>query len=827
MSLIRNSALGFFLVLSLAVFGKSISAAAPVLMQSNAARGAGVGALSVAFPSDNSAGNLIIVFVRMSTTYESVAISDTAGNNYATAVSQVQSADGHQVFLFYAANIKGGPNSVTSAFSATNNHPWLSIYEFSGLSQTNPLTQVSHAQGGDASPFAGLVSTTAAGALAFVGSGFPAALFSGGTANSGPGFTMLQQDTANERGATEAGILPGPGQFQTGFTLSSATNWTAVAAVFQPAGGPPVPPPPPPPPPPSLSGHYEYVFVSPNVYVYDIDHSFQLVKQFVLPVGVPIRGATVGVPTNTLYVSYGGDGGSNGTGSLVAYDLIADTVLWNIQYPNGVDSMAITPDGKTIYMPSGEADPAGMWFVIDASNGNVTGTIQGGVNPHNTVMSLDGSNVYLLPRASNNVSVVSTATNTIVRTIGPVLDGVRPSTINGTQSLIFMTSTTFLGFQVGDINTGAVLYTVPIAGFSVPPGYPPGLPYSHGISLSPDEKELWVMDGSNSYVHVFDVTGLPGAPPNQIADLQLSRPVSGLVTPCNYDCTRDGWLHHSRDGRYVFVGDSGDVIDTTTRKAVVNLDPLYNTRVMLEIDWQNGAPVFTTTRYGRGYVTQPAVPPEPPPQPPPRPPVPISLIQSASNGASYVSSISVSFPANNTAGNLIIAALRMSTVTQGMSVSDTAGNQYATAVHQTQDADGSQIYLLFAKKIAGGPNTITVTFTGTNNHPWLSVYEYSGLNQTNPLDQTVQAQGNGAVPSAGPATASTANELAFSELGLPATLFAGSVSPGAGDTLLLQNTGTSRAATENAVLMSPGQFTSSFNLSGATNWSLAVAIFKQ
>ena len=169
----------------------------------------------------------------------------------------------------------------------------------------------------------------------------------------------------------------------------------------------------------------------------------------------------------------------------------------------------------------------------------------------------------------------------------------------------------------------------------------------------------------------------------------------------------------------------------------------------------------------------------------------------------------------------------MSTVTQGMSVSDTAGNQYATAVHQTQDADGSQIYLLFAKKIAGGPNTITVTFTGTNNHPWLSVYEYSGLNQTNPLDQTVQAQGHSAVPSAGPATASTANELAFSELGLPATLFAGSVSPGAGDTLLLQNTGTSRAATENAVLMSPGQFTSSFNLSGATNWSLAVAIFKQ
>jgi hypothetical protein len=821
-----NSALRCLLVLTLLICGEAMSAAAPVLIQSNAAGGAGVGSLSVGFPSNNSNGNLIIVFVRMSTTYESVAVSDTAGNNYAAAVSQAQNADGHQVFLFYAANINGGANSVTATFSSSNNHPWLSIYEYSGLSQINPLVQAVHAQGSDASPLAGFISTTDPSALAFVGSGFPATLFSMGTVTSGPGFTMLQQDTAQERGATEAEILPGPGQYQAGFTLSSATNWTAVAAVFQTAGATPSPPPPPPPP-ASLSGHYEYVFVAPSVYVYDIDHSFQLVQQFVLPTAAPIRGATVGVPTHTLYVSYGGDGDGNGNGSMVAYDLIAGNVLWNIQYPNGIDSMAITPDAKTIYMPSGELNIGSTWYVIDASNGNVTGMIQGGSGPHNTVMSLDGSNVYMLPRFSNFVAVASTATNTIIRTIGPVLDGVRPSTINGTQSLIFMTTTNFLGFQVGDINTGEVLYTVPIAGFSVPPGYQSG-PYSHGISLSPNENELWVMDGVNSYIHVFDVTGLPAAAPKQIADLPLSRPVSGIVTPCNYDCRRDGWLHHSLDGRYVFVGDAGDVFDTTTRMAVVNLDPLYNTRVMLEIDWQNGVPVATTTRYGVGYVTQHGPPVPPPPVPPPPVPLPINLIQSASNAASGVSSISVSFPANNTAGNLIIVALRMSTVTQGISLQDTAGNSYATAVHQTQDADGSQIYLLFAKNIASGPNSITVTFTGTNNHPWISAYEYSGLNNANPVDHTAQAQGFSAVPSAGPAIVSTANELAFAELGLPATLFAsGTVSPGTGDTLLLQNTGTSRAATEDAILASPGQFTGSFNLNSATNWSLAVAVFKQ
>ena len=54
-----------------------------------------------------------------------------------------------------------------------------------------------------------------------------------------------------------------------------------------------------------------------------------------------------------LYVSYGGDGGGNGNGSMLAYDLLRDRVVWHRDYENGVDSMAISPNGKTIYMPEG------------------------------------------------------------------------------------------------------------------------------------------------------------------------------------------------------------------------------------------------------------------------------------------------------------------------------------------------------------------------------------------------------------------------------------------------------------------------------------------
>jgi DNA-binding beta-propeller fold protein YncE len=264
--------------------------------------------------------------------------------------------------------------------------------------------------------------------------------------------------------------------------------------------------------------------------------------------------------------------------------------------------MAISPDGKTIYMPDGEITPDGIWYVIDANSENETGTINGGLGPHNTIVSLNGAHVYLGGRNHNYLEVADTRTNQVIRNIGPLFSGVRPFTINGSETIAYTTSTGLLGFQISDIKTGQVLYTVRIKGFSWN-GSGPSAP-SHGISLSPDEKELYVLDWPNNYVHVFDVSGVPASPPRQIADIQLTRSMHHQESPCAYDCLADGWLQHSRDGRFVYVGDEGDVIDTATRKSVINLPTLYNTRKMLEIDWQNGVPIFSpTSRSGVGYVT--------------------------------------------------------------------------------------------------------------------------------------------------------------------------------------------------------------------------------
>jgi hypothetical protein len=347
--------------------------------------------------------------------------------------------------------------------------------------------------------------------------------------------------------------------------------------------------------------HYEYVFPDHSIYVYDMDHRGALVKHVTVPTSAGVRGAVASAVTGMLYISYGSNSGSGG--SMLKYSLVTDEVVWAKHYPFGVDSMSISPDGNTIYMPTGESASRGIWKVIDANSGNVTTSIDsGGIGPHNTVVSPDGSRVYLGPRRTNYLVVASTSTNRVIRKIGPVggTNGIRPFTINSAQNLAFITVSGFLGFQVGDIKTGSILYTVPVQGFPTRGGAPSSP--SHGISLSPDEKEIYLIDSISNCVHVFDITGLPGSAPKQVADIQLLGKLSHIESPCAYNCLGYGWLHHSRDGRYVFVGDSGDVIDTRLRKTAMTLPAMANSRTEIEIVFEGGAPLPTWAMNNRSSI---------------------------------------------------------------------------------------------------------------------------------------------------------------------------------------------------------------------------------
>jgi DNA-binding beta-propeller fold protein YncE len=339
---------------------------------------------------------------------------------------------------------------------------------------------------------------------------------------------------------------------------------------------------------------YEYVFPDRELDVFQAQPPFRLVERVRIPQFHSLRGVAVSPSSGTIFASVGGNGGSSGNGMVVAYDLFTNRVRWRRSFPTGTDSLAITPDGRTLYVPEGERSMADVWYVVDSSTGRVRSRIHAAPGPHNTIVGPDGSKVYLGPRNSRYLVVASTATNAVISRVGPLRPGVRPFTIDEARGLAYTTATGFLGFQVSSLRTGRVLYTVPIR---FPWRRSLGTP-SHGIALTPDERTLAVIDVPNSYVHVFDVSRLPTRAPRHVADVRLDHSMKGKEHPCGGDCGRAGWLQYGLDGRYLWVADDGDVVSAATNRPVAYIPALANSRYLFELDWRGARPVRSGGRSG-------------------------------------------------------------------------------------------------------------------------------------------------------------------------------------------------------------------------------------
>jgi hypothetical protein len=334
-------------------------------------------------------------------------------------------------------------------------------------------------------------------------------------------------------------------------------------------------------------GAFLYLVTPGSLSVYQIG-SWTLVSQSALPFSDTVRGTDFDVSRGALYISHGGNGGKQGPGSLMRYDVVNGEVVWDVHYTFGTDQFSYC-NGR-IYLPVGSASSktTTTWEVIDADTGAVLSSISGGSRPHNTICH--GGNVYMGGEGSSSLYTSGTTAPTVGP--GPHV-GVRPFTVNAADTRAYITWSRYRGFSVGSLVTGQILAN---ESFGAPPANAgPGAPLSHGITLSPDGTELYVLDKTAQTVQVWT----PGDTPLWLATIPLRTPIKGAYTNCAYSCTREGWLLHSYDGRYVFVGDSGDVIDTLTRQVVANIAELRNTRHgFLEIDWAGGAPTATTTHFG-------------------------------------------------------------------------------------------------------------------------------------------------------------------------------------------------------------------------------------
>src|SRR4051794_13528745 len=175
-----------------------------------------------------------------------------------------------------------------------------------------------------------------------------------------------------------------------------------------------------------------YVTDRTGISVYDIDNGHKLLRKIDLPGTGDYKGIAASPQLGKLYVS------SYKDDQLICLDLRTDAVLWKKKYGKYADSMAITPDGKTMYLPFRDES---SWWVINADDGAVITKIEigrgknyatepiGTIGPHNTWINTAGTRVYMEVLTLPWIFVADTATNKIIGKIGPFSKGVRPFAI--------------------------------------------------------------------------------------------------------------------------------------------------------------------------------------------------------------------------------------------------------------------------------------------------------------------------------------------------------------------------------------------------------------
>jgi DNA-binding beta-propeller fold protein YncE len=274
-------------------------------------------------------------------------------------------------------------------------------------------------------------------------------------------------------------------------------------------------------------------------------------------------------------------------GRVASVDLITGQVVWDkVLHSPGVDRGNVTPDGKTLFLPTWESDASSPYeLVVDALSGAVRDRIPLPPRSHDTVVSLDGRRVFMETKSpTGTIYVASTASNQVEATISGYCCGgiLAPFSVNGRGTLMVNDVVGLHGFQLADVPTGRVIATVSVSGSQGAPG--------HGIAFTPDEHEVWMNDGGNPYVHVFDMTAMP---PREKAMVRVSNP-------------SPHWVTFSIDGRFAYVSgrkgttDPTDVVDARTYRRVGELSPSED---LLEVDIGTTAVLAVGNQFGVGRRT--------------------------------------------------------------------------------------------------------------------------------------------------------------------------------------------------------------------------------
>ncbi|MCI0432097.1 MAG: YncE family protein, partial [Gemmatimonadetes bacterium] len=169
----------------------------------------------------------------------------------------------------------------------------------------------------------------------------------------------------------------------------------------------------------------------------------------------------------------------------------------------------VSRDGRHVFVPQRRGDQT---TIVDTESMTVVKMLPAGREQHNAYTSKDGRHVYVTAMSDSLIAVIDPASLEIDRRI-PVGGIPRPIAFTANDSLAYVALSGLIGFITVDLTTDRIIDRLELP---IPPGTPPPLldTYTHGVLLTPDERELWLAIYATDRVLAYT---LPGKRP--LADL--------------------------------------------------------------------------------------------------------------------------------------------------------------------------------------------------------------------------------------------------------------------------------------------------------------------
>ena len=267
-----------------------------------------------------------------------------------------------------------------------------------------------------------------------------------------------------------------------------------------------------------------------------------------IKVGAHVHGVAVQADGRRLFATIESDN------TLKVVDTATDHVISTLKLTGRPNQCAVTPDGRFVGVPIRDGNSVD---IVDVTKHRVVKTLPVKV-PHNCFNAGSNRYMFVTSMGEDKVNMVDLETMKYVAEVP--LGGVpRPLAVSKDGKTLYVALSNLHGFVIADVSTKKVIQRVEMPAehpHPRPRKFEPIDTLTHGLGLTPDEKELWVTSLLDDCMYVYDLG---------------TKQIVGRVA------TGDGpnWVTFSPDGKYCCVSNSegGDcsIIDVKARREVARL----------------------------------------------------------------------------------------------------------------------------------------------------------------------------------------------------------------------------------------------------------------